>query len=307
MSSAARGLEDGKAFRLELPLASLEIAGKLWGPAAGIPVLALHGWLDNAASFDRLAPLLPEARIAAVDLPGHGLSHHRPAGVPYHLADWLSDVADIADALGWQRFVLMGHSMGAGIATLFAGALPERLLGLVLLEGLGPLSAADDDAPELLANALRERARLAARRPAPHASRESAADALRRVAGHRHPLSSELLVERGTQTGPGGVRWRHDPRLRVEPPTRLNEEQVGAFLRRIRCPAMLVWARGGYPFDREQMERRASLVTGLVVHELEGGHHVHLDAPELVAPLVSRLLATVRPGNGAGREPSSIA
>lgn len=48
-------------------------------------MLGLHGWMDNAGTFDRLAPLLsPSIYFVAVELPGHGLSSHLPAGVPYH-------------------------------------------------------------------------------------------------------------------------------------------------------------------------------------------------------------------------------
>ncbi len=64
--------------RLELP--HIELAAHLYGPEDGQPVIALHGWLDNAATFSRLAPRLPGLRIVALDLPGHGHSDHRPAG-----------------------------------------------------------------------------------------------------------------------------------------------------------------------------------------------------------------------------------
>ena len=62
------------------------------GGSSGSPVLALHGWLDNSASFDRLAPLLPGLRLVALDLPGHGRSEHRAASAAYHFVDWVADV-----------------------------------------------------------------------------------------------------------------------------------------------------------------------------------------------------------------------
>ena len=60
----------------------LTVATRCWGPKDGVPVLALHGWLDNASSFDLVAPALAAAgmRVVAVDLPGHGLSDHRAPG-----------------------------------------------------------------------------------------------------------------------------------------------------------------------------------------------------------------------------------
>ncbi len=286
--------------RFVLETTRLEVAARVWGPERGMPVLALHGWLDNAASFDRLAPLLPEARLVAVDLPGHGLSQHRPHGVPYHFIDWLADVVDIARALGWERFVLMGHSMGAGIGSLFAGAFPDRLLGLVLLEGLGPLAEPAEAAPDRVAAGVLERSRLWARKHPVYKTREEAETLLAEVAGHQSPESARLLVERGMQPVRGGWAWRHDGRLRGGWPLRLTEEQVLAFLGRIRVPALLVWARNGYPFDKAEMRRRAAAIAGLVAHELEGGHHVHLDAPERVAPPVRELLARAAAGSALG-------
>jgi len=90
-------------------------------------VIALHGWLDNAASFSHLAPLLPGLRIVALDQAGHGHSSHRAPGSGYQLWDYALDVLLVADQLGWQKFALLGHSMGAIVSLLLAGAVPERI------------------------------------------------------------------------------------------------------------------------------------------------------------------------------------
>ena len=82
-----------KPREIKLQLPNLKLTAKQWGPESGKPLLALHGWLDNAASFDGLAPLLPELNIVALDLPGHGLSEHKPAGSVYHFIDAVSDHA----------------------------------------------------------------------------------------------------------------------------------------------------------------------------------------------------------------------
>jgi pimeloyl-ACP methyl ester carboxylesterase len=131
----------------------LHLAARVHGPDDGAPLLAMHGWLDNAATFDELAPLLPGRRIVALDFAGHGLSGRR-VGAPYHFIDYVADVAAVADLLGWQTFDLMGHSLGAGVAALLAGAWPERVRRLVLLEGLGPLTDDEARAPERMREAL---------------------------------------------------------------------------------------------------------------------------------------------------------
>ena len=285
-----------RSLRLRLPTTHLTVAARAWGREGDLPVLAVHGWLDNAASFDRLAPLLPGTHLVAFDLVGHGLSQHRPPGVAYHFVDWLADLADVARALGWTRYVLMGHSLGAGIAALYAGARPEEVRGLVLLDGLGPLSGTADDQPTRVAQALGERTRLWPRRHPVYADRATAEKALAEVSGHRNPLTTRLLVARGMRHVDAGWVWRHDRRVRGGSPMRLSEDHVLAFLRRVTCPTLLVWNDGGFPWDRDQMRERARAIPHAEVHELPGGHHLHSDEPEAVAPLVRKHLASLARG-----------
>ena len=65
---------------VELATGAGTLRGLRWGSTGDAPILALHGWLDNAASFVRLAPLLADADVVAIDLPGHGYSDHSPPG-----------------------------------------------------------------------------------------------------------------------------------------------------------------------------------------------------------------------------------
>src|SRR5579875_3291993 len=134
---------------LRLKTARGELAALQWGEPDAPPLLALHGWLDNAASFGAIAPRLAACRrVIAPDLPGHGHSAHLPAGaIRYHVVDQVDHVLDAADALGLASFDLLGHSLGAGIASLIAAALPARVGKLALIEGLGPL--ADDGSQTL--------------------------------------------------------------------------------------------------------------------------------------------------------------
>ena len=82
----------------------------------GKPLLiALHGWLDNSASFLPLAPHLGDFHLICVDLPGHGHSDHKTT--PYVFVDWLDDLYQIVQEAGWSRFTLLGHSLGALIAS----------------------------------------------------------------------------------------------------------------------------------------------------------------------------------------------
>jgi pimeloyl-ACP methyl ester carboxylesterase len=275
-------------FTIELP--HLSLAAREWG-SSGQPVLALHGWLDNSASFDRLAPLLPDLHLVALDLAGHGRSQHRHASVVHHFIDWVPEVVAIADVLGWQTFALMGHSMGAGISTLVAGAFPDRVHRLVLLEGAGPLAAEASSAPEQLALAVEDEARSASASPRIFPDRNSAIRARMRDSD-LDLEAARLLVERGLEEVEGGVRFAHDPRIRARSRARLTENQVLAFLAAIECPVLAVRALQGWPFPQDIVKARLGMISELETAEVDGGHHVHLTHPERVAPIIDRFLAS---------------
>ena len=70
---------------VNLTMNYFNMIAKAWGPPEGHPVFALHGWLDNAGTFDNLIPLLPQnLRIVAVDTAGHGLSDPFPPDIAYN-------------------------------------------------------------------------------------------------------------------------------------------------------------------------------------------------------------------------------
>ncbi len=274
---------------LVLEVSGLRLAARAWGPESGQRVLALHGWLDNAASFDRLAPLLPGLRLVALDLPGHGASDHLPAAASYHFIDWVAHVSGAAQALDWDRFVLLGHSMGGGICSLLTGTFPQRVERLVLLEGIGPLTSAPEDGPRQLARAIPAAQRRASQKPRICADLDHAV-AIRTHSG----LSEEAarhLVTRGTEAVTEGLRFRHDPRLGAPSRLRLTEDHVHAFLAAIRCPVLVVRARDGWPIPAPQLAARIAAIPNVRALEVAGDHHVHLTRPATVAPLILQFLA----------------
>lgn len=106
----------GLISELKLAVPWGHIAAKAWGSHQAAPVLCLHGWLDNANSFDRLIPLLPkDFNYVAMDFGGHGLSSHYSPGFPYHYQNFVSEVRRVAAALKWNRFSLLGHSFGGAV------------------------------------------------------------------------------------------------------------------------------------------------------------------------------------------------
>ena len=273
-----------RAREIELALPGQRLAARAWGDDALPKLLALHGWLDNAASFDALAPLLcGHFHIVAIDFPGHGRSDWRQPGAWYHYVDYLSDALGAADALGWQRFGLLGHSLGAAVASMVAGACPERVERLLLIEGLGPIAGAADDAARQLGRALAERASANAKAPRVFADLDEAVSARMR-AGDLSVTAARSLVERGAKPVDGGFTWSTDPRLMLASPVRYVEEQVLAVLRGIRAPTGLILAQPEQPYmPHAAMENRIAQVQGIEVVRIAGTHHLHMENPRPVA------------------------
>lgn len=260
--------------RLRLP--HIELAAHLYGPEDGQPVIALHGWLDNAASFARLAPLLPGMRIIALDFAGHGHSDHRPPGSSYAIWDYAYDVLQVAEQFGWQRFSLLGHSMGAIVSVLLAAAMPERIERLALIDGLIPYTGEADSAPQKLGEALKAQLALADKRKPVYGEFSRAVEARMRGVGAVSREAAELLAQRGLMPVPGGYTWRTDSRLTLPSPLRLTHAHALAFARSLQCPTKLVMAQQGMLLAQPDIN---ALLAGLAVEvaQLPGGHHLHLD------------------------------
>ncbi len=279
----ARSSSVHAATETTIPLGDLSLRAQIWGDPHAPPLLALHGWLDNAASFARLAPLLAERfRVIALDLVGHGHSDHLPAGATYHYLGYVRSVLAAAESLQLSRYSLLGHSLGAGIAALAAAAAAERIERLWLIEGLGPLGDDGSHTLQRFRDALAPRAENRRPRRRFH-SLEEAVDARCRASGMDAELARPI-VQRGLIQGTDGWCWRSDPRLTQPTPVRLAETQVHALLRGIAAPTRLLLAQPAAPYlSPASMRARADCVSDIRLNHMDGGHHLHLEHPQAVA------------------------
>src|SRR5690606_13014408 len=175
-------------------------------------IVCAHGFLDHAFGFEPLArQLVPRGfALVAFDFRGHGRSGWVPRGGYYHFPDYLADMDALLPRIAPPRAQLLGHSMGGTAAGLYAGARPEAVDKLVLLEGLGPPESPLDDAPRRMrafldeVEKVRARARDYAGRPV--ASVEEALARMRRV----HPDLGDdpglYLAEKATREHEDGTR-----------------------------------------------------------------------------------------------------
>jgi pimeloyl-ACP methyl ester carboxylesterase len=275
------------------PLATGTLAA-LHFPAAveGAPrVLALHGWLDNAASFTALANALPELEVLALDLAGHGRSDWRPPAGSYALVDHLPELLEVLDALGWPSCTLLGHSMGAAIACLFAVAAPDRVDRLICIDALGPLSLDEAEAAARLRRALSAR-----REPQPRRRLFARIEDACVQRGELNGLSAESiapLVERGLAKVADGWIWAADPRLQLPSALPMSEAQVQQLLRALSVPVLVLAADVPDPrLPKLQVHARLDCVPQVQYARLPGGHHLHIAETERTAAEIQCFLAS---------------
>lgn len=255
----------------------MNFAAQEWGDATQLPVLALHGWLDNAASFFALAPRLKNVHIVALDMAGHGKSAHRPGQMAYTYGDDINDIFAVADYLGWNRFALLGHSRGAIIGTLAAGTFPERFVALGLVEGLLPEPAAPEVAPKQLANAISGLRTQQQKIPSVYPDINIAIKARERGMFPLGYEAAKALTERGVVAQAGGVSWSTDPRLLAPSMIKLSREQLAAFINQVSAPIKLILADDGLPKLYVNYLQEVEQFTQVDHEILPGGHHLHME------------------------------
>lgn len=293
----------GNSFKpkeVTLPVSWGKLRAQVWGSAkATRTVVALHGWLDNSNSFHPIlklaaaenSPLILDTRWICIDMAGHGKSDWRPKGLGYHFFDYIQDLMDVVQGLGIEKCHLVGHSLGAGVAAFFAGSFPERALSLSCLDSLGPLPFSASELPSHYREFRREWELLqTGRKKPPVIKTVSRAVAARLMAGALSPASAELLVTRNLKKAAGGWRWGTDARLKLPTAYRVSEEQVRAFLKSLQCRVVIAEASHGIIAAGASKQDRLTCIHTVTLVPIEGEHHVHMDHPERVLPILVEFL-----------------
>lgn len=278
------------------------MAGLSWHLEGAPRVLCLHGWLDNAASFTPLAPLLDRLDILALDLPGHGHSGHRHPSTRYHFIDYLFDVDAALDARGWKDCHLLGHSMGAAIAAAYAAGAPERARSLTLLDTLGPVSGTAEGTAKRLRRSLLKN-RRGSGRVRRFDSIDDMVEARRSVTGMAEP-AARLICERASKKADGGYEWRSDPALNWISALIMTDEQALDLLCNIETPVLSLIATEESPWSsKAKLEaRQAAIAHGRHIR-LEGHHHFHMDDPGRIAETIQEfILENDRPPPGVSEK-----
>lgn len=259
-------------------------------------VVLLHGFLDLAWSFERVAlKLAPHYHVVAPDFRGHGDTDWIGAGGYYYFPDYTADLARVLPRVTRERVYLVGHSMGGTVATYYTGTFPERVHKLALLEGIGPPESKPEDAPERMRKHVQTVDEMRAKTLKPLPSVAAATERLHKIYPGLDAAWAARLAEKATRAAPDGAAgsriWKHDPLHRTRTPLLFSLAQYKAFTARILCPVLLV--NGGdsklsFLHDRE----RQQLYPWPQVQTLPGaGHMMQLDQPEALADMLLAFFA----------------
>lgn len=257
------------------------LAGKFWcnnSNASPQRIIALHGWLDNAASFDFIAPHIHNAEILALDLSGHGCSDHRSYPGAYNIWQDLIEILMVADRMEWQTFSVMGHSRGSVIAMLLSGCFPERVVSNVMIEWVLPDFSKTASVTQQITKSISSSLLLHHRARHYYDTKESAV--LARVNGKFSvlPEAAFALAQRGVHYEEGGYFWSSDPKLLGPSEITLSQdvaqESIDAFTKK----SLVILGDKGLLAPRVNHEPWIRDNPKLDIHCIPGGHHLHMSS-----------------------------
>lgn len=276
------------------------IAGKWWGRKNQRPIIAIHGWQDNAGSFDTLIPLLPSNfSYLCIDLPGHGFSSHISKGQCYHVEEIVLILQEIRTKFNWNRVSLMAHSLGVVAAFMFAALYPSHVDLVCALDVLRPVSLK----PSFVADTLSYRWKNLCMLPANVQPFEYTYDEVveRMSKGSLGTLKRDkikYLMKRGTKPSsndPNKLQIARDIRIKYMNPLFMEHEVTMILITKIQAAYLFIKTD-----DRTYAEPRSK--TRQAVDQFQkynnhfemvrvaGNHHLHLNEPEKIAPKIADFL-----------------
>lgn len=292
MSRESTGYEPRSKPRYEdITVRGLRHRVTWWGEPTAAPILLLHGFMDCGATWQFLADALPRGwSLAAPDWRGFGHSEWASGG--YWFPDYFADLEALLDALAPAAPArIIGHSMGANIAQIYAGIRPKRLAWLVNLEGLGLPPSSPQEAPARLGQWLDELHQPPRERR--YRSVSELASLLRARNPRLPPDRAEFVARAWTRpvssagtAADGEAELLFDPRHRHVNPVLYRREEAQACWARIEAPVLLVTGeasgQAAKPYaNADQMGRHIRTLRSVTVAGV--GHMMHHEDPAAIA------------------------
>lgn len=290
---------------------ALNLTGLAWNTSSDLannaklpPIVMIHGWLDNAASFNilgnKLATQLPDRMLFALDLPGHGKSSWKPGGADYSIWNYTSEVVDFVKVVQAQYGTagdavdLIAHSLGGSVALCLAAAFPELVRSLVILDSPGPLVTAGQDFAKQLRQGVEALDKVRSSRTFT-AIDDAVAARLKATPQLSHgdmtPLVTRNLKQHLLPDGTSEFKWTTDPRLKLASKVRMSEEQVKGLMNAVLCPVFAVRAQDGI-LPKAMFDLRMAYLSDVDTMDLVGHHHCHMEkeAAQLLSVKVASFL-----------------
>ncbi len=263
-----------------------------WGPDQGPLIVWLHGWGDCAATAQFVVDALDSRwRVVAPDFRGFGESRANVAS--YWFPDYLADLDSLLSEYSPDSPVsLVGHSMGANVAGLYAGTMPERVNAFVNIEGFGLANASPDTAPD------RYREWIEAGRADAGFSDYADYTALAARIAKRSPAMdakcAEFVARAWAVERDGRVRLRADPRHKLPNPILYRRAESEACWRNVSAPVLLISGEDS-AFARADDKRLDASPMPFPDAEAvtipDAGHMLHFEAAPAVAGHIDAFLA----------------
>lgn len=286
------------------------IAGKWFGPKNVRPILCMHGWQDNAGTFDTLLPLLPNhIGYLSIDLPGHGKSSHFPPGMTYSTMDYMNAIEIIRYELKWDRVSLLTHSFSSQLAFSYTSILPDACDMVVGIDSLKPLMKSPEQL--MIENATRlnkmmveyERLNNSTEPPSytweEHINRQFDGQVV------KNSFSKELaahLVNRNIQpstNNPDKYIFQRDNRIKYLNFGVVFPEMIVQMARRIIAPYLFIKATDSPYFEEAKYYHEALEVLkekpSFTLVNVKATHHLHLTDPTKISQLISDFINKYRP------------
>ena len=259
-----------------------------WGDPTLAPVLLLHGAYDHGRMFDDLAPRVAALgyHAIALDFRGHGDSGPLDTGFAWALLHL--DLALLVREVVGAAVGVIAHSFGGGQAIGLAGAFPELVRWLVVMDGLGPppdaFAPPDDIRAAIRTNAARTDRILFDRHRREWPSIDDMAAYRRSQNPRLSPEWAEHLARHGSRRGPhGGYVWKADPMFGLGVPSEFTVELLAEEQSRVQCPVLVITGTEHDTWRDLTAEQEAERIGWLRARHATvpgTGHYVHLEDPE---------------------------
>jgi pimeloyl-ACP methyl ester carboxylesterase len=237
-------------------------------------VVLIHGSGAHHMWWHAITPQLEKHwRVITLDLSGHGDSAHRPSYEPSH---WADEIRDVLDAVGSERALYVGHSMGGRIGISFAAKHPQRAAGIVVFDaGIKPPAKFE---------ILPTRQASAETKVYPRYEEAVARFRLLPLQPEPHPSILDPIRQYSLKEVTGGWTWKHDPRsLR-----RFDPAELDAAVHAVTCPLIYVYGSNSAIDNEDSAKYAVEVVQGAseAIRIDKVHHHLILEEPEQCAAII---------------------